>query len=187
MLWGSTCKRTVWRGAWVAQSVRHPTSAQVMISRFVGSSPALGSVLTARSLEPASNSVTPSLSLPLSRWHSVSLSKINEHLKNCFQEKQKIRFIFAKSTINEGNGKEQTRGNEWIPFHSDCFPDITHSTQKLCLDRYSLTVKIQLTQHAMDFSSTRGWNWTESQQMLSVTWKQNYKPHILSFTLGKRL
>ena len=34
-------------GAWVAQSVRHPTSAQVMISRSVGPSPTSGSVLTA--------------------------------------------------------------------------------------------------------------------------------------------
>ena len=39
--------------AWVAQSVECPTSAQVMISRFVCLSPASGSVLTARSLEPA--------------------------------------------------------------------------------------------------------------------------------------
>ena len=40
-------------GAWVAQLVERLTSAQVMISRFVGSSPASGSVLTAQSLEPA--------------------------------------------------------------------------------------------------------------------------------------
>ena len=49
------------RGAWVAQLVKHPTSARVMISRFVGSGPTSGSVLTARSLEP----VSPSLSAPL--------------------------------------------------------------------------------------------------------------------------
>ena len=48
----------------MAQSVERPTSAQVMISRFVSSSPALGSVLTAWSLEPASDSVSPSLSAP---------------------------------------------------------------------------------------------------------------------------
>ena len=48
-----------------AQSVKPPTSAQVTISRFVGSSPASGSVLTARSLEPASDSVPLSLSLSL--------------------------------------------------------------------------------------------------------------------------
>ena len=42
-----------------AQSVECPTSAQVMTSQFVGSSPASGSVLTARSLEPASDSVSP--------------------------------------------------------------------------------------------------------------------------------
>ena len=51
-------------GARVAQSVKRPTSAQVMISRFVGLSPASGSVLTAQSLEPASDSVSPSLSAP---------------------------------------------------------------------------------------------------------------------------
>ena len=41
-----------------------PTSAQVMILRFVSSSPVSGSVLTAQSLEPASDSVSPSLSAP---------------------------------------------------------------------------------------------------------------------------
>ena len=48
----------------MAQSVKRLTSAQVTISRLVGSSPASGSVLTARSLEPASDSVSPSLSAP---------------------------------------------------------------------------------------------------------------------------
>ena len=61
------------RGTWAAQSVEHWTLAQVMISRFVGSSPALGSVLTARNLEPASDSVSPPLSAPPS--HSLSLSQ----------------------------------------------------------------------------------------------------------------
>ena len=51
-------------GAWVARSVGRPTSAQVMISQSVSSSPTSGSVLTARSLEPASDSVSPSLSDP---------------------------------------------------------------------------------------------------------------------------
>ena len=44
-------KPTNRRGAWVAQSVKPLTSAQVMISRFVGSSPTSGSVLTVQSLE----------------------------------------------------------------------------------------------------------------------------------------
>ena len=48
-------------GAWVAQSVKHLTSAQVMISQSVSSSPASGSVLKAQRLEPASDSVSPSL------------------------------------------------------------------------------------------------------------------------------
>ena len=69
------------RGAWVAHLVMHPTLAQVMISQFVGLSPALGSVLTSQSLEPASDSVSPSLSAPapLMLCLSCSLSKINEH------------------------------------------------------------------------------------------------------------
>ena len=54
----------IYRGAWVAQSVGHPTSAQVMVSWFVSSSPVLGSVLRALSLEPASDSVSPPLSAP---------------------------------------------------------------------------------------------------------------------------
>ena len=56
----------------VAQLVECPTSAQVMISQLVGSSPASGSVLMAQSLEPASDSVSPSLSLPLPHSGSVS-------------------------------------------------------------------------------------------------------------------
>ena len=60
----------------MAQSVKHLTSAQVMISQFVGSSPASGSVLTAQSLEPASDSVSRSLSAPprLALCLSLSLS-----------------------------------------------------------------------------------------------------------------
>ena len=57
-------KKLWFRGAWVGQSVKRPTSAQVMISQFVGLSPVSGSVLTAQSLEPVSHSVSPSLSAP---------------------------------------------------------------------------------------------------------------------------
>ena len=49
------------RGAWVAQLVKHTTSARVMISQFVSLSPIFGSVLIAQSLELASDSVSPSL------------------------------------------------------------------------------------------------------------------------------
>ena len=62
-------------GAWVAQLVEHLTSAQVMISRSVGLSPASGSVLTAQSLEPASDSVSPSLSDPPPLMLCLSLSQ----------------------------------------------------------------------------------------------------------------
>ena len=66
----------IW-GAWGAQSVERPTSAEVMISRSVSSSPASGSVLTARSLEPASDSVSPFLSAPPPLMLCLSPSKIN--------------------------------------------------------------------------------------------------------------
>ena len=71
------------RGSRVAQSVEHLTSAQVMISWFMGLSPTLGSVLKAWSWEPALDSVSPTLSaLPphfsLSLSLSLSLSKINK-------------------------------------------------------------------------------------------------------------
>ena len=65
------------QGAWVAQSVKRPTLAQVMISRSVGSSPASGSVLTAQSLEPVSDSVSPSLSAPPLLRVCLSLSLNN--------------------------------------------------------------------------------------------------------------
>ena len=65
----------------MAQSVERLTSVQVMISWFVSSSLMSGSVLTAQSLEPASDSVSPSLCpLPTHTLSlSLSLSKINKH------------------------------------------------------------------------------------------------------------
>ena len=54
-------KSNVTWGTWVAQSVKRPNLAQVMISQFMSSSPASGCVLTAQSLEPASESVSLSL------------------------------------------------------------------------------------------------------------------------------
>ena len=61
---GANIKLTGFRGAWVAQSVKRLTSAQVMISQSASSSPVSGSVLTAQSLEPVSGSVSPSLCAP---------------------------------------------------------------------------------------------------------------------------
>ena len=66
----------------MAQSVKQPTSAQVMISRLEGSSPVSGSVLTAQSLKPASDSVSPSLcpspTQALSLFLRLSLSLKNK-------------------------------------------------------------------------------------------------------------
>ena len=69
-------------GPWVAQSVEHPTSAQIVVSQFVCSSPALGSVLT-NSSEPGacfrfcvSLSPSPAHALPpLSLRNKLMLKK----------------------------------------------------------------------------------------------------------------
>ena len=65
---------TDYGGSWVTQSVKRLTSAQVMISQLVSLSPMSGSVLTAQSLEPALDSVSPSLSAPPPFALSLSLS-----------------------------------------------------------------------------------------------------------------
>ena len=63
----------------MAWSVKHLTLAQVMILQFVGLSPASVSVLIAQILESASDSVSPSLSVPPPLALCFSLSKINKH------------------------------------------------------------------------------------------------------------
>ena len=62
-------------GTWVAQWVKHPTLAQVMISQLRSSSPVSGSVLTAQSLEPASDAMSPSLSAPPPLMLCLSVSQ----------------------------------------------------------------------------------------------------------------
>ena len=69
--------KTVSMGCLGGSVVEHPTLAQVMISQSVSSSPALGSVLTAQSLEPALASVSPSLSAPPPLMLSRSLSLLS--------------------------------------------------------------------------------------------------------------
>ena len=65
------------RGAWVGHLVKHPilTLAPVMISWFLSSSPMLASVLTAQSLEPALDSLFPSVSAPPMLTLCLSLSQ----------------------------------------------------------------------------------------------------------------
>ena len=84
----------IFRGIWLVQLVELLTSAQVMILHFVSSSPASGSVLTAQSLEPLLDSVSPSLSVshPAPHSHICSLS---------LSEKQTLKKIFKENgTLN---------------------------------------------------------------------------------------
>ena len=66
----------------MAQSVKCLTLAQVRISWIMGLSPVLDSVLTGQSLEPASDSVSPSLSAPPSLTLCLSLSLKNKLKKD---------------------------------------------------------------------------------------------------------
>ena len=63
-----------YQGAWVVQSVEHLSLAQVTISWFMSMSPTSVSVLTAWSLGPAWDSVSPSLSAPPPLELCLSLS-----------------------------------------------------------------------------------------------------------------
>ena len=62
-------------GAWVHQSVKHLTSAQVMISQFMSSRPALGSLLSAQTR------FGYSVLLSLCPAPTCILSLKNKHLK----------------------------------------------------------------------------------------------------------
>ena len=74
-------------GVWVDQSVERLTSAQVMISHFMGLSPRSGSVLTAQSLELLQIQCLPSD--PVSAPHPLVL-----HLFLSLKNKNKHKNIF---------------------------------------------------------------------------------------------
>ena len=84
----------------MALSVKCPTSAQVMISWYVGLNPALGSVLTAQRQESASDSGSSSLSLCSFPIHvlSLSLSKTNKHKK---KKNKAIKGLWKKNIWKE--------------------------------------------------------------------------------------
>lgn len=105
------------RGAWVAQPVKHLTSAQIMISQFVSLSPESGSVLTAWSLEPASDSVSLSLSAPPPvHAHTLSLSKIN-----------KLKKIFLKKEKKQSFSEYGLKSNKVLVFKSLSCPGLSYT------------------------------------------------------------
>ena len=86
-------------------SVKRPTSAQVMISKFVSLSPTSGSVLTAQGLEPVSDSVSPSLSVPPSLV--LGLSKINKCKKKLKKKKTRLLGDMADCKTRAGNIQDE--------------------------------------------------------------------------------
>ena len=91
----------LFRGAWVAQSVKPLTSAQVIVSQFMSLNPASGSVLTTQGLELPSDSVSPSLSLSapplLVRVLFLCLS-----LKNQLKKKKERVNLFKTDSLLPG-------------------------------------------------------------------------------------
>ena len=84
----------------MARWAERPTVALVTISQFVGSSPGSGSERMAQSLEPASDSVSPSLSAPPLLALCLSKNKIK-----CFKK------IFLK---NQANVEPHTRFSQCL-------------------------------------------------------------------------
>ena len=91
----------------MAQSVKRPTSAQVMISQFVSLSPASGSGLTAQGLEPASDSVSPPPSAPPLLMLCVSLSLNNKQmLKKVFRKtKAVVKILKSQKSVSQNQTK----------------------------------------------------------------------------------
>uniref|UniRef100_A0A8C8X1B3 Grh/CP2 DB domain-containing protein n=1 Tax=Panthera leo TaxID=9689 RepID=A0A8C8X1B3_PANLE len=85
----------------VAQSVERPTSAQVMISHSVSSNPASGSVLTAQSLEPVSDSVE---SLPLPYLKQEELHNIPSSEPPC----PAFQYVLCAATSPAVKQQEET-------------------------------------------------------------------------------
>ena len=81
----------------MSPSIKCLTLDQVMISRSVGLNPLLGSVLTAQSLEPVSDPVSPSLSASPLLPFSLSLSLF---LSQKISIKKKKRKMFFSHTIS---------------------------------------------------------------------------------------
>ena len=95
----------IYWGAWVAQSVKRLTSARVLISRFVSSSPVSGSVLSAQGLLRIlclPNSLCPSLAHALSLLLSLKKKKVTPIFTKFFQNMEEERtfpYSFIEASI----------------------------------------------------------------------------------------
>ena len=111
----------------MAQSVECLTSAQIVISRFVSSGPTSGSVLTVHSLEPVSDSVSPSLHAP----HSCCLSLKNKHLKKKgFEE----RFCGVSNRVGDSSTGFRGLCMFLLPYVSLRAPPSTHGGSQVFPD-----------------------------------------------------
>ena len=101
----------------MAQSVRHLTLAQVTTLWSVSSGPTSGSVLTAQSREPASDSVSPSLMFSESQVSSFSLC--STYSSKIFQKEYGAPFSHGQMTIGSPKSpsqKERNRVFQWLPW-----------------------------------------------------------------------
>ena len=121
--------------------VKRPTSAQVMISQLMGSSPVSGSVLTAQSPEPALDSVSPSLSVPPLLMFSLSLSLKNKQtLRGTWVAQSVERLTLAQVMISQLMNSSPMSGSADSSEPGACFrlrvslsapPPLGHSLSKM--------------------------------------------------------
>ena len=112
------------QGTWVAQSVQCLTSAQVVVSWFVGSSPASGSVLMVQSLLGIL-SLSPPLSA-LSCVRALSLS-ITSKLKNIYI----IRNSIPRYIEHRYNGKTIENRSSNNHAHARVHSSTVHNSQEV--------------------------------------------------------
>ena len=145
-----TLKHTeVFRGTWVAQLVKCLTSAQVMTSQFVSSRPVSGPVLPAQSLEPASDSVSPSSVVPPPLAPCVSLSIINRHFKKL--QIREVKVSYTSSPISFAGFHAPTMS--W-PVAGTLMVEPTESEDKKELDRFC-DAMISIRQEIADIEEGR--------------------------------
>ena len=81
------------RGAWVAQLVDHPSLAQVMVSRFMSSSPTLGLYFWLEQLSVLRGALCPSPARALCRILCLCLSLKNKiNIKKKLKKKKRMKW-----------------------------------------------------------------------------------------------
>ena len=97
------------RGAWAAQLVEDPTSAQVMASQFVSLCPVWGSLL---SMQKPLQILCPPLSLPLPHSHTLSPQNKQTFIKKKERKEGRKEGRKERTLLDPGQKAQEERENE---------------------------------------------------------------------------